>query len=294
MSDVDAWSAGWRLGPYLILSRLGGGDTGEVYKVWDGYREREVALKLLAPHLSREPEMVARFRADVERLIGLDHPSIATLHALEEIDGNRFLVMELTAGRRLSSLLGRKRYSPAAAVEVISQVAAALESAHRQYLIHGDLRPAHIKIAEDGSVKIYDFGLMRAIETLETGTSSKKETVERPGSLETDGCPAIYLSPEQLKGRADERSDIWSLGVILWEMLAGSHPFARGSISDCAHAILHDEPEWDELPEEVPAHVKRMLLLCLQKRPVMRLRNAGDVLVELMVPLEERSTRLDR
>lgn len=286
-AETPAFSAGARLGVYEIKERLGTGDTGEVYRAWDSSRGRDVAIKILPHHLTRDAGSMIRFRRAVEILVTLAHPSIACLYGFEELDGERVLTMELTEGRLLFDRLSTGAMPTGEAVAIITRVAAGLEHAHRHRLVHGHLHPTDIKLDKTGGVKVYDFGLTRAIETLETESQiGQKVTVERPSNWRSKGV-ATYQSPEQLKGKVDERTDIWALGVILWEMLTGTNPFERSTISETSHAVLSEEPDWRALPQSVPSHVRRGLQLCLQKRPATRLRNAGDLVVEITVPFRE-------
>lgn len=286
-AETPAFSAGARLGVYEIKGLLGTGDTGEVYRAWDSSRARDVALKILPHDLTRDSGSMIRFRRAVEILVTLAHPSIASLYGFEELEGERILTMELTEGRLLSDRLSTGALPTGEAVAIITRVAAGLEHAHRHRLVHGHLHPTDIKIEKTGGVKVYDFGLTRAIETLETESHiGQKATVERPSNWRRKSV-ATYQSPEQLNGKVDERTDIWALGVILWEMLAGKNPFERSTISETSHAVLSEEPDWRSLPESVPSHVRRGLQLCLQKGPTMRLRNAGDLVVEITVPFSQ-------
>lgn len=289
-AETPAFSAGARLGVYEISGLLGAGDTGEVYRAWDTYREREVALKILPHDLTRDSGSMIRFRRAVEILVTLAHPSIASLYGFEELQGERVLTMELTEGRLLSDKLAAGALPTDEAVAIITRVAAGLEHAHRHRLVHGHLHPADVKIEKSGGVKVYDFGLTRAIETLEAESGlGEKATVERP-AIWRGKRVATYQSPEQLQGKLDERTDIWALGVILWEMLTGTNPFERSTISETSHAVLTEEPDWSTLPDNLPPHVRRGLQLCLQKRPPMRFRNAGDVVVEITIPFGETET----
>lgn len=287
-AETPAFSAGATLGVYEIREQIGSGDTGDVYRAWDGSRRREVALKILPRRLSRDDATLTRFLRTIEVLTRLDHPSIAILHGYEEIDRDRVLSMELTAGRPLSHRMANGPLEIEEAVGIIIQLAAALEYAHRHRLVHGHLDPAAMKIDDAGRVKVYDFGLTRTIEILEGTTGLEhKPTVERPALRRSQAAGLMtYQSPEQMKGKVDERTDIWASGVLLWEMLTGTNPFLRPTISETSQAVLSEDPDWSVLPVDLPPNVRRALQLSLQKRPAMRLRNAGDLVVELTIPVD--------
>ena len=288
-AETPAFPAGARLGVYEIRELIGSGDTGEVYRAWDGARGCEIALKILPRGLSTDEATLDRFVRTVEVLTSLDHPSIAKLYGFEQFRGERLLAMELTTGRPLSQRLSGGPFEAGEAVAIIVQVASALEYAHRRRLVHGHLHPASMKIDDSGKVKVFDFGLTRTIEILDgPAEMDQMPTVERPTLRRSPGAGVMtYHSPEQMRGKVDERADVWAVGVLLWEMLTGTNPFLRPTISETSQAILSEDPDWSALPLDLPANVRRALQLSLQKRPALRLRNAGDLVVELTIPFEE-------
>lgn len=291
-AETPGFAAGATVGVYQIREQIGRGDTGDVYRAWDGARQREIAIKVLPEDLSRDPSSMAGFKRAISVLVDLTHLSIASLYGFEEVGGHRILTMELTEGRVLADRLTEGAIPVEEAVPIIVEVASAIEYSHRHRLVHGHLHPTDVKIDDRGRVKVFDFGLTRIIEALESPSGlGEKATIERPALRRNSAVRgASYQSPEQLRGKVDERTDVWALGVLLWEMLTGISPFQRGSISETSNAVTCDDPDWSQLPEATPAHVRRALQLSLQKRPSMRLRNAGDFVVELSIPFDETST----
>jgi serine/threonine protein kinase len=279
-------SAGSRLGQYEIVEQLGRGETGDVYRARGTDGGQEIALKLLPKTLMQDPGRTARFRRQVAILQDLEHPGIAALHGFDSIDGRGIVTMELTRGVPLEIRLSSGPFPVDEAISIAEQIAEALAFAHRRHVIHGHLSTANVKIDESGAVKIHDFGLERAISTLEPEELFERmPTVERPLMRDMSMVgTAAYMSPEQAHGKADERADVWAFALLLWEMTAGANPFERGSVSETVHAVIHDEPDWSQLPDDLPPHVERLLRLCLQKRPRIRLRSMADALLELRTP----------
>jgi eukaryotic-like serine/threonine-protein kinase len=275
--------AGTRVGPYEVVSWLGAGGMGEVYRAWDTTLDREVALKTLPEEeLASQPERLARLRQEARILASLNHPGIAILHGLEESDGGvPVLVMELVEGETLADRLRRGALPWRDAVTVAHQIALALEAAHDKGILHRDLKPGNIRLAPDGRVKLLDFGLAKAVQRaaldsrLDTDTSPHSE----PGAVLGT---APYMSPEQARGQeADRRTDIWAFGCVLYEMLTGKRAFEGTTYSDTVAAILDREPDWKALPQEVPTALVRLLRRCLQKEKDKRLRDIGDARLEL-------------
>jgi serine/threonine protein kinase len=217
-------STGTRLGPFEIVSPLGEGGMGEVYRARDTKLNRDVALKILPQAFSADADRVARFTREAQTLAALNHPNIAQIYGLEESGSSRALAMELVPGEDLSDRIGRGPIPVADAVAIARQIAAALEAAHEHGIIHRDLKPANIKVADDGTVKVLDFGLAKALTqdpALSTQDSQNSPTLTTPAMTELGVIlgTAAYMSPEQAKGRAvDKRSDIWAFGVVLYEM----------------------------------------------------------------------------
>jgi serine/threonine-protein kinase len=254
--------AGRRIGFYQILSLLGSGGMGEVYRAKDTKLKREVALKVLPDAFASDPERMARFQREAEVLAALNHPNIAQIYGLED----RALVMELVEGENLPSPLPVET-----ALNYARQIAEALEAAHEKGIIHRDLKPSNIMITAAGVVKVLDFGLAAQSRELEEGESSSVSPT-RSGMI--IGTPA-YMSPEQARGEpVDRRADIWAFGVVLYEMLTGKEAFGRDTPSDTLAAVLKDEPEWDRVPQRA----QRLLRRCLEKNPKQRLRDIADAM----------------
>ena len=279
---------GARLGDHEILTSIGKGGMGEVYRARDTKLGREVAIKVLPEELARDEERLARFEREARILAALSHPGIATLHSLEESAGTRYLVMELIEGETLGERLGRGQIPADEAITLFKQIAEALDAAHEKNIVHRDLKPANLKITPEGQVKVLDFGLAKAyqpggtdIDLSDSPTLVKDET--REGTIL--GTPA-YMSPEQARGKGvDKRTDIWAFGCCLFEALAGKSAFARDTLSDTLSAVLRDEPEWQALPKMLPANLEPLLRHCLVKDPKHRLRDIGDALAGLTGPI---------
>ncbi|MDX1582480.1 MAG: protein kinase [Thermoanaerobaculia bacterium] len=276
---------GARLAHYEIVAPLGKGGMGEVYRAKDSKLGREVAIKVLPDEFTRDSERLARFEREARVLASLDHPHIAAIHGFEQVEDVRFLVMQIADGEDLSDRIARQGAIPVEeALEIAKQIAAALEVAHEQGIVHRDLKPANIKIDEDGKVRILDFGLAKAFETEESDEDfTNSPTMVRAAThagviLGT----AAYMSPEQARGKkVDKRADIWSFGVVLWEMLTGKRLFGGETVSDTLASVLKEEPDWSLLPEGVPYPVRHVLERCLKRDPRERLRDIGDARLEL-------------
>jgi eukaryotic-like serine/threonine-protein kinase len=279
---------GRQLSSYKILSLLGVGGMGEVYRARDTKLRREVALKVLPEAFADDPERVARFRREARMVAALNHPNIAGIYGLEESDGVSYLVLELVPGQTLAERLAARRLSVEEALRICGQVAEALEAAHEKGIIHRDLKPANIKVTPEGKVKVLDFGLAKAfadegaVDLSSASTQSAGATVE--GQIL--GTPS-YMSPEQVRGReADPRTDIWALGCLLYELLTGRPAFRGETASDTLAKVLEREPDWEALPESTPLEIRRLLRRCLQKEANLRLRAIGDVLIEIREALQ--------
>jgi eukaryotic-like serine/threonine-protein kinase len=274
--------AGTRVGPYEVLSWLGAGGMGEVYRARDTTLDREVALKTLPEELAREPDRLARLKQEARILASLNHPGIATLHGLEQSDGGMpVLVMELVEGESLADRLRRGALPWREAGTVAHQIALALEAAHAKGVLHRDLKPGNIRLARDGRVKLLDFGLAKAVRkaAIDSRLDTESSPHSEPGMV---SGTAPYMSPEQARGQeVDRRSDIWAFGCVLFEMLAGKRAFPGATFSDTVAAVLDREPDWSALPQEMPPAALRLLRRCLQKEKEKRLRDIGDARLEL-------------
>jgi Tol biopolymer transport system component len=267
---------GTRLGPYEILSAIGAGGMGEVYRARDTKLNRDVALKILPVAFTSDPDRLARFTREAQTLAALNHPNIAHIHGLEESGGLRALVMELVEGEDLAQRLVRGPIPLDEALPIARQIAEALEAAHEQGIIHRDLKPANIKVRPDGAVKVLDFGLAKALDpTPSSPNVTNSPTITTPAMTQAGVIlgTAAYMSPEQARGKAvDKRADIWAFGVVLYEMLTGQRLFEGETVSDTLIDVASKEPDWDRVPKTV----QRMLRRCLEKDPRKRLRDIGD------------------
>jgi hypothetical protein len=275
-----------RLGSYEILSSLGAGSMGEVYRAKDTKLHREVALKILPDSCVNDPDRLARFKREARVLASLNHPYIAQIHDLEESDQGRALVMELVEGSTLAERIAQGALPPGEALPIARQIAEALEAAHEQGIVHRDLKPANIKIREDGTVKLLDFGLAKALEPISAaaGQATASYTMTSSGvtGMGVILGTAAYMSPEQARGRPlDKRTDIWAFGCVLYEMLAGRRAFGGDSVSDTIAAVIEREPNWKALPRQTPASLQRLLGRCLEKDQRRRLRDVGDARIEI-------------
>ena len=276
---------GARLGPYDVLSALGAGGMGEVYRARDPKLNRDVAIKVLLPAVANDRNRLARFSREAQVLASLNHPNIAAIYGLEDGAGVRALVMELVEGPTLADRLTQGAIPIADALPIARQIADALEAAHEQGIIHRDLKPANIKLRPDGTVKVLDFGLAKATDP--AGASGpnvmQSPTVSIHGT-ETGIIlgTAAYMSPEQARGKAvDKRTDNWAFGVVVWEMLTGRNLFAAETVSDTIALVLTREFDWAALPPDTPTGVRRLLARALERDPKRRLRDIGDARVEL-------------
>jgi Tol biopolymer transport system component len=276
---------GLRLGPYEIISSLGAGGMGEVYRAVDTNLKRQVAIKVLPASVATDADRLARFQREAEVLAALNHPNIAHIFGVEKAEGTIALAMELVEGPTLADRLARGAVPLDEAIPIAKQIADALESAHEQGIIHRDLKPANIKIRDDGIVKVLDFGLAKALDSrLENAGSRQAVTVTPPAvtAAEIILGTAAYMAPEQAKGRSvDARADIWAFGCVLFEMLAGRAPFAGESVVDILSTVIQGDPDWSALPVHTPAALRRLLSRCLEKNPKHRLAAIADARLDL-------------
>jgi len=280
-------TTGSRLGAYEIVSPLGAGGMGEVYRAHDAKLNRDVALKVLLPEVADSPERLARFRREAQILASLNHPNIGHIYGLEEADGTTVLVLELVEGPTLADRIAQGPIPPDEALPIARQIAEALEAAHEQGIIHRDLKPANIKVREDGTVKVLDFGLARPADA--ATASATAATASSPTQL----SPAVtqqgvilgtagYMSPEQARGRtADKRSDIWAFGVVLFEMLTGRRLFGGETVTEVIASVIKDAPNLDGLPASTAVSLRRLLERCLERDPRLRLRDIGEARISL-------------
>ena len=280
-------AAGTRLGPYEIISPLGAGGMGEVYRARDLKLNRDVAVKVLPESVAADSERLARFRREAQVLASLNHPHIAAIYGFEHSDGIEALVLELVEGETLAERIAGGPLPVDEALEVARQIATALEAAHEKGIVHRDLKPANVKLDPQGRVKVLDFGLAKALATEGASpdmTSSPTMTAAATQAGVVLGT-AAYMSPEQARGKSvDKRTDIWAFGTVLYEMLTGRKAFAGETVSDTLAAILMKEPDWTALPADTPASVRRVLRRCLDRDPRTRIHDIADGRLELDEP----------
>ena len=278
---------GTRIGPFQILSPLGAGGMGEVYRARDSRLQRDVAIKVLPDVLASDPERLARFTREAQTLAALNHANIAQVHGLEESGELCALVMELVEGEDLAQRIARGPLPLDEALPIARQIADALEAAHDSGIVHRDLKPANIRLRPDGTVKVLDFGLAKALEPTSApggaGALVNSPTLTQHATqLGLILGSAGYMAPEQARGRAvDRRADIWAFGVVLYEMLTGRRAFEGDEITDVLASVLKSDPDLGAVPADTPASVRRLLRRCLVKDPRQRLSSIRDARLEL-------------
>jgi Tol biopolymer transport system component len=272
-------SVGSRLGPYEVISQIGAGGMGEVYRARDSKLDRDVAIKVLPESFALDADRLARFTREAKTLAALNHPNIASIYGIE----GHALVMELVEGDDLSALIAQGPLPLAEALPIARQIADALEAAHEQGIIHRDLKPANIKVRADGTVKVLDFGLARSVDPSGQSDMANSPTLTaRATQMGMIIGTAAYMSPEQARGKAvDRRADIWAFGVVLFEMLTGKRAFAGDDITDVLASVLKSDPDWSAAPSNLPAPIRRLLRRCLEKDPKQRLSSIADARLEL-------------
>jgi tetratricopeptide (TPR) repeat protein len=278
--------SGTMLGSYEIVEILGAGGMGEVYKAHDTKLKRDVAIKVLPAAFVNDPDRLSRFQREARMLASLNHPNIATIHGFEvpeQSGGTHYLVMELVPGQTLAERLSAGGLGIEQALEVAGQIAGALDAAHEKGVIHRDLKPANVKVTPEGRVKVLDFGLAKAFAKDGGQDFSKVPTLSSMDSEEGKivGTPS-YMSPEQAQGKpVDKRTDIWSFGCLLYELLTGQRAFRGENATETLAKILEREPDWQALPPATPAKIRELLLLCLQKDPQRRLHDIREAKIEI-------------
>ena len=254
---------------YRIESLLGAGGMGEVYRARDTRLDRSVAIKILPESFAHDPQRLARFEREAKTLATLSHPNIAIIHGFEEEEGIQALVMELIEGPTLAERIALQAIPLDEALAIAKQIAEALEVAHQQGIVHRDLKPANIKVRPDGTVKILDFGLAKALEPASANAGDAITSPTIASRMTNVGVllgTAAYMSPEQAKGRAaDKRSDVWAFGCVLYEMLTGRRCFVGEDIADTLAFVLTKEPDWGLLPPTTPPSIGMLLRRCLVK-----------------------------
>jgi eukaryotic-like serine/threonine-protein kinase len=281
-----ALTARARLGPYEIRGTLGVGGMGEVYRATDTNLKRAVAIKVLPESVATDRDRLARFQREAEVLASLNHPNVAAVYGLERSGGVTALVMELVEGPTLADRIAQGPIPIDEALPIAKQIAEALEAAHEQSIIHRDLKPANIKLRPDGTVKVLDFGLAKALEPASSASvnASASPTITSPAMTGVGVLlgTAAYMSPEQARGKAvDTRSDIWAFGCVLYEMLTAKRAFEGDEVSLILAKVIERQPDFGGLPLSTPPSVRRVITRCLEKDVKRRLRDIGDVGADL-------------
>ncbi len=270
---------GQTLGHYEILEKLGAGGMGEVYLAEDTSLKRQVALKVLPPDLAASQERLERFQREAESLAALNHPNIVHVYSVEEDDGTHFLTMELVEGKPLSAVVSERGLPLERFLSMAIELAEAVSAAHEKDVVHRDLKPTNIMVTTEDRIKVLDFGLAKLRHEKNREVVDSKETTEVLSDQGRRIGTLPYMSPEQVRGLpADHRSDIFALGVILYEMATGQYPFQKGSSADLASAILRDRPSSvEEIRKDLPHRLGRIVSKCLEKDPGNRLQSVKDL-----------------
>jgi eukaryotic-like serine/threonine-protein kinase len=274
---------GAQIGHYEIVSFLGRGGMGEVWRARDTKLHRDVAIKSLPANFARDADRLARFGREARVLASLSHPGIGAIFGLEEDGGTHFLVLELVEGETLEDRLRRGPLREDVAVRFALAIAEAVEAAHGKGVVHRDLKPANIKITPDGRVKVLDFGLARTVLPGSDADLSQSPTMSVSGTMAgTLLGTAAYMAPEQARGETvDARADVWAFGCILFEMLSGKPAYGGGSLTEVLANVLRDPPDWTALPSATDRELRRLLERCLDKEPARRKQSIGDARVDL-------------
>ncbi|GJM23037.1 MAG: hypothetical protein DHS20C15_29520 [Planctomycetota bacterium] len=275
-------ASGQTLAHYQILSPLGSGAMGEVWRARDTQLERDVAIKALPEHFAADDERLQRFEREAKAIASLNHPAVAQIYGVDQIEDTCFLVLELVPGETLGERLSRGALPLREALDVCAQIADGLEAAHESGVIHRDLKPANVLITPEGHVKLLDFGLAKPVRSGENGDSTSDSVLSTEAGRML-GTPT-YMAPEQARGKPiDRRVDVWAFGCVLFECLSGQRAFAGESLSDVLVAVLENEPDWSVLPP-LPPRVEELLRRCLEKDARTRLRDLGEARILLGSP----------
>ena len=279
---------GSRLGHYDVTALIGEGGMGQVYQATDTTLDRDVALKVLPDAFTQDPDRLARFEREAKVLASLNHPNIGAIYGLEKSGDTRALVLELVEGPTLADRIKQGPIPLDEALPIAKQIAEALEAAHEAGVIHRDLKPANIKVRDDGTVKVLDFGLAKALDLSPVGDPSQSPTLTAAATqMGVIMGTAAYMSPEQARGKpVDKRADIWAFGCVLYEMLTGRRAFDGRDISEILAAVIKSEPDWTALAPVGDAGLRRLVRRCLQKEPQQRIRDVGDVRLDMMETAE--------
>jgi serine/threonine protein kinase/Tol biopolymer transport system component len=282
-----ALTPGTRLGFYEIVSALGVGGMGEVYRARDTKLNRDVALKVLPASFAVDSDRLARFRREAQTLASLNHPNVAAIYAIDEVEGVQAIAMELVAGETLAERIARAKALGSAlplaeCLAISRQIAEALDAAHERGIVHRDLKPANVIVTAEGVVKVLDFGLAKRVVDVETVNSTDATITAEVTRAGLILGTIAYMSPEQARGLlVDKRTDIWAFGCVLFELLAGVPPFVGATMSDTLAAVLERQPAFDLLPISTPVLLRRAVTRCLEKDPKRRTRDIADVAADL-------------
>ncbi len=287
-------ASGARIGPYEVAGPLGAGGMGVVYRATDTSLGRQVAIKILPEAFAADPDRLARFEREAKTLASLNHPHIAAIYAVEKSGPSTgsgqaamyALVMELVEGEDLSQRIAKGAMPIDEALPIAKQIAEALEAAHEQGIIHRDLKPANIKVRADGTVKVLDFGLAKALDPAAASSAQavNPPTITSPAMTQAGMIlgTAAYMAPEQARGKmVDRRADIWAFGAVLFEMLTGTRAFRGEDVTDTIVSVISKEPDWSAVPAATPAALRRLLTRCLKKDVKTRLQAIGDARVQI-------------
>jgi serine/threonine protein kinase len=269
---------GSRFGVFEIQSRVGSGGMGEVFRARDTRLGRDVALKVLHAPVGSNAEHLDRFTREARALASLNHSSIGAIYDTVETDGVRALVLEFVEGETLEERLRGGALPVREAAAIARTIAEALDAAHERGLVHRDLKPANVKITPTGDVKLLDFGIARMLVDLDGHDAATAAGTERGVVIGT----AAYMSPEQARGHVvDRRTDVWSFGCVVFEMLSGERAFSGATVSDTLASVLTRDPNWEGLPSSLSPTIVRLLHRCLEKDLKRRLRDLGDARLEI-------------
>ncbi|MFT5051253.1 MAG: serine/threonine protein kinase [Chlamydiales bacterium] len=273
-------SAGQSISFYEILGPLGAGAMGEVYQARDSRLDRDVAIKVLPAHFAEDEERLKRFEREAKSIASLNHPNVAQIYSVDQIEDTCFLVLELVPGETLEDRIARGALPIDEAVDICRQIAEGLEAAHDAGVIHRDLKPANVRITPDGKVKVLDFGLAKPTGFgSEDGSSKDSVLATEEGRLL--GTP-IYMAPEQARGKPiDRRVDVWAFGCVMFECLTGKRAFDGESMPDVLAAVMRETADFSRLPASTPAHVRELVERCLEKDSRQRLRDVGEARITL-------------
>ena len=275
-----ALAPGSKFGVYEVTAKIGAGGMGEVYRAHDTTLDRDVAIKVLPDAFVTDPERLARFEREAKVLASLNHPNIAAIYGLEKSADMRALILELVEGPTLQDRIAQGPIPLDEALPIARQIAEALEAAHEQGIIHRDLKPANVKVKADGTVKVLDFGLAKALEPELSDTDAANSPTMTAAATRAGIImgTAAYMSPEQARGKTVERrADIWAFGVVLYEMLTGAAPFRGEDITLTLAEVVRAEPSWEALPADLSPVLASYLRRCLDKEPTQRVQAIGDV-----------------